>query len=288
MTYGLIGTYNLPEALKGTILERIMEVKLRRIAEAAKKYPTDSIEMVLDRSPETRSLKEALLSCSPAIIAELKRATPSAGILRPDFDHLEIAKELEQSGAAALSIITEVEHFRGSLEFLASVRWQAKVPLLRKDFVVDPYQILEARHAGADAVLLIAALSDTQILRRLREEVERLGMEALVEVHNEAELDRALEAGAAIIGINNRDLRSFQTSLDVCLGLASRLPKGIIAVAESGIRNHDDIRRLSEAGYCGFLIGEPLMRAASAGGALRELLGTHLSTRKTSGPRIHR
>jgi indole-3-glycerol phosphate synthase len=152
------------------------------------------------------------------------------------------------------------------------LRWNTALPLLRKDFIIDAYQILEARHAGADALLLLAVLLDSVALKNLRLQAERLGMEALVEVHNEAELQLALDTGATLIGVNNRDLRTFAVSLDVSLRLARMMPEGVLAVAESGIRTMEDLRRLSDAGYRGFLIGEHLMRSPSPGEALAELL----------------
>jgi indole-3-glycerol phosphate synthase len=264
--------YAMPETLKGTILEKIVHAKVHELIGAQKKLPSISLESVLDRAPALRSFKKALMARMPAVIAEIKRASPSAGVICESFDPIRIAGEYRDSGAAALSIITEAKHFRGGLEILALLRWNVKIPLLRKDFLIDPYQILEARHAGADAVLLIAALLDAPNLKHMREESERCGMEALVEVHNEFELQQALDAGATLIGVNNRDLRTFEVSLDVSLNLARIMPNGVLAVAESGIRTADDIRRLSDAGYRGFLVGEHLMRAPSPGAALKELL----------------
>jgi len=264
--------YVMPEAIKSTILEKIMHAKVHELIGARSKLPAICLESVLDRAPAVRSFKKALLSHAPAVIAEIKRASPSAGLICEDFDPMRIAKEYQDSGAAALSVITEVKHFRGGLEILARLRWDSKIPLLRKDFLIDPYQILEARHAGADAVLLIAALLDAPMLKHMREESERWGMETLVEVHNESELQRALDAGATIVGVNNRDLRSFEVSLDVSLNLARIMPKDILTVAESGIRTAEDIRRLSDAGFRGFLVGEHLMRSSSPGAALKELL----------------
>jgi indole-3-glycerol phosphate synthase len=264
--------YEMPEAIKGSMLGKIVQAKVHELIGAQSKFPASSIESVLDRAPAIRSFKKALNSHTPAIIAEIKRASPSAGLICEDFDPIRIAKEYQGAGAAVLSVITEVQHFRGGLEILARLRWSSKIPLLRKDFLIDPYHILEARHAGADAVLLITALLATPALRHMREESERYGMDALVEVRNESELQRALEAGATIIGINNRDLRSFEVSLDVSLNLARIMPKGILAVAESGIRSSEDIRRLSDAGYRGFLVGEHLMRSQSPGAALKALI----------------
>jgi indole-3-glycerol phosphate synthase len=264
--------YRLPAALKDTILEKIMHAKVHELVAAKSKLPAVSLENALERAPEIRPFKKALLSHAPAIIAEIKRASPSAGLIREDFDPVKIATEYRKSGAAALSVLTEVHHFRGSLEILARLRWSVKIPLLRKDFIIDPYQILEARHAGADAVLLIAALLDTVALKSLRSEAERLGIEALVEVHNEAELQRALDAGATLIGVNSRDLRTFEVSLDVPFHLARLMPKDVLPVAESGIRTAEDLRKLAAAGYKAFLIGEHFMRAPSPGAALLEMI----------------
>jgi indole-3-glycerol phosphate synthase len=264
--------YRLPAALKDTILEKIMCAKVRELKGTMSKVPAGSLEDALDRAPEIRPFKKALASQAPAIIAEIKRASPSAGVIREDFDPVKIAEEYRKSGAAALSVITEVHHFHGSLEILARLRWNVKIPLLRKDFIIDPYQILEARHAGADAVLLIVALLDTASLKSLRMEAQRLGMEALVEVHNESELQCALDSGATLVGVNNRNLRTFEVSLDVSFGLARRMPKDVLAVAESGIRTSDDLRRLTDAGYRGFLIGEHFMRAPFPGAALAEMI----------------
>ena len=268
----ITGGYEIPEALEGTILERIVRAKLRELADASRRLPAGSLESVLDRAPGIRPFRSALIRKTPAVIAEIKKASPSAGLIRKDFDPEKIAGEYRDSGAAALSVITEVHHFHGGLEILARLRWKSKLPLLRKDFIIDPYQILEARHAGADAVLLIAALLNSATLERMRREAERYGMEALIEVHNEMELQSALDAGATLIGVNNRDLRSFEVSLDVSLNLARMLPKDVVAVAESGIKTADDVRRLSDAGYRGFLVGESLMRSPSPGAALTQLL----------------
>jgi indole-3-glycerol phosphate synthase len=253
--------YRLPAGLRGTILDQIVTARIPEVVSAKTKLPAESIRKVLERAPRIRSLKRTLAR-QPGIIAEIKSASPSAGVIRADCDPLVIGSAYEKAGAAAVSVVTEANFFRGSLETLAALRWSTGLPLLRKDFVVDPYQVLEARHAGADAVLLIAALFDGAGLGELRRHVEELGMDALVEIHTEEELDRALEAGAGLVGVNNRDLRSFEVSLDVCLRLSSRLPRDVVAVAESGLRSVDDVRRVADAGYRGFLIGEALMQAS--------------------------
>jgi indole-3-glycerol phosphate synthase len=264
--------YKLPKELEGTILEQIMEAKLRELAGSINKLPGHSLKMALERAPEIRSLRRALIRHPLAVIAEIKKCSPSAGVLRPNFDPVGIAREYEDSGAAALSVLTEVHHFQGNLEDIARIRWATRIPILRKDFLVDPYQILESRLAGADAVLLIAALLDTATLKQLREEAEQTGMDVLIEVHSALELERALEAGATLIGVNSRDLRTFEVSIDVCFDLVQRIPRSAIAVAESGIHSAEDVRRLSAAGYKGFLIGEMFLRAPSPGAALVGLL----------------
>jgi indole-3-glycerol phosphate synthase len=268
--------YVLPEALQGTMLERIVTARIPEVEEAKRKLPAESIRMVLDRAPQTRSIKQRLAG-KPGIIAEIKKASPSAGILRADFNPAAIAAEYQRAGAAAVSVLTEANFFGGGLEVLACLRWQTQLPLLRKDFIIDAYQVLEARHAGADAVLLIAALLDGASLAELRRYVEELGMDALVEVHSEPELERALTAGATMIGVNSRNLKTFEVSLEVCLRLASRLPGDVLGIAESGMRSAEDILRLSRAGYRGFLVGESLMRAAAPGAALAALVA---ATRK--------
>lgn len=259
--------YSLPPELRGTILEQIVTARIPEIASAQNKFPAESIQLALARAPQVRSLKGSLKR-RPGIIAEIKKASPSAGIIRQDFDSLRIAEEYERTGAAAISVVTEANFFQGELETLASLRWHTEVPLLRKDFIVDPYQILEARHAGADAVLLIAALLDEARLSDLRSYAEELGMDALVEVHSEEELERAVQAGSTLIGVNSRDLKSFEISLDVCRRLAAHFPREVIAVAESGLRTPADVAAMAGLGYRGFLIGETLMRAASPGEAL--------------------
>jgi indole-3-glycerol phosphate synthase len=264
-------TYRLPASLRGTILDRIVTARIPEVESAKTRLPAESIRSVLERAPGIRSLKRTL-ERRPGIIPEIKKASPSAGVLRADFDPLVAGSAFQKAGAAAISVVTEANFFRGCLETLAALRWNVSVPLLRKDFVVDPYQALEARHAGSDAVLLIAALFDRDGLGAMRRQVEDLGMDALVEVHSEEELDRALEAGAGMIGVNNRDLTSFEVSLEVCLRLAARLPGGIVAVAESGMRTADDVRRAADAGYRGFLIGEALMRASVPAAELADLI----------------
>ena len=206
------------------------------------------------------------------IVAECKRRSPSRGVLRKSYDPAAIARRYEQEGAVALSVLTEPTFFDGSLDDLRAVRDAVQLPILRKDFIVDPYQLLEARAAGADAVLLIvAALSDAD-LSELHRLAQSMQLAVLVEVHDAAELDRAIGAGAEIIGVNNRNLRSLAVDARISEDLAARIPNGVVSVSESGLQSRDDLQRLSAAGYRAFLVGERFMTAGDPGDALRDLL----------------
>jgi indole-3-glycerol phosphate synthase len=220
------------------------------------------------------------------VIAECKRRSPSKGVLRGEYDPVAIARSYEAAGAAAISVLTEPAFFDGSLEHLAGVRAAVGVPLLRKDFVVDEYQVVEARAHGASAVLLIVAALDAGTLRALLDAASRYELAALVEVHDEGELDRALSAGARLLGVNNRNLRTLQVSTEAAHALASAIPADCVAVAESGLRAGSDLRDLRAAGFDAFLIGERLMSAPDPGAALRGLLdeaGAALSEVRTRG-----
>jgi indole-3-glycerol phosphate synthase len=214
------------------------------------------------------------------VIAEFKRRSPSRGTLRDDLPPASAAQAYESAGAAALSVLTEPEFFGGTLDDLRQARAATTLPVLRKDFVVDPYQVWEAWIAGADAVLLIVAALSGPEMRALFDTAREAGIDALVEVHDEDELVRALEAGAVLVGVNNRDLRTLEVSLETSLALASRIPDDVVAVAESGIRTGEDVRRLRSAGFDAFLVGEHLMTAPDPGEALRGLLRDG-----TEGPR---
>ncbi len=245
---------------------------------ATRKAATDrrTLErMAAEHSP--RGFAQALrteAAKGPAIIAELKKASPSKGLIRADFDAAVLAPQLEAAGAAVLSVLTEDRFFAGSLDNLRRASAAVSIPCLRKDFTVDPFQIVEARAYRADAILLIvAALTDTE-LRILRDEARRCGLDVLCEVHNRAELDRALLLDCECVGVNSRDLRTFEVSLDGACDLARHLPPEAVRVAESGIRTRADIDRLRSAGYEAFLIGESLMRQPHPGDALRQLLGS--------------
>jgi len=218
-----------------------------------------------------RSLIEADAK-GPAVIAELKKASPSRGLIRENFSVVELARELEESGASALSVLTEEKHFLGSLENLRLASQTVSIPCLRKDFIVDPLQLLEARAYGGDAALLIvAALSDAE-LTTLSQEARALELDILCEVHDETELQRALATGFDIIGVNNRDLRTFEVTLETSVRLNARIPLTALRVAESGIHSGADVARLRSIGYQAFLIGESLMKQPSPGDGLRKLL----------------
>jgi len=222
-----------------------------------------------------RGFREAIESASltgPAIIAELKKASPSRGLIRSDFDPRLLAPELEVAGATALSVLTDEEFFQGSLANLQAASAGTRLPCLRKDFILDEFQILEARANSADAILLIVAALEQRELLSLAKRAGELNLDVLCEVHDEEELGRALDAGCEMIGVNSRDLKTFRVDLNVALRLAQMLPPGVIAVAESGIETGADISRLRAAGYNGFLIGEALMRAPRPGEALKGLL----------------
>jgi indole-3-glycerol phosphate synthase len=206
------------------------------------------------------------------IIAEVKRASPSQGLIREDFDPVRIAKDFAAHGASALSVLTEQRYFQGNLQYLERIRREVSLPLLRKDFIVDEYQVLEAKSFGADAVLLIAALLDLMLLRELKDQARDLSLDVLVEVHTEAELEKALKAKSGLIGINNRDLRTFEVKLETTERLMPLVPPGVVVVCESGIESLEQIRKLEELGVRRFLVGETLMRAPDPGAKLRELL----------------
>ncbi len=253
------------------ILARIVARKREELA--APGTPFQSLEKRADAAlAGRRDFRAALRQRQPAIIAEMKKASPSRGVLSHNFDPAALAREYELGGAAALSVLTDQSFFQGSLEDLRAARETAALPVLRKDFTVDEYHVVEAAAHGADAILLIAAILDDGQLRGLRELTVRYRMAALVEVHTEAELERALAAGADLIGVNNRDLKTFEVVLETSLRLAPMVPAGVLKVAESGIHSAADIRRLRDAGFDAFLVGEHLMQSASPAETLRALM----------------
>jgi indole-3-glycerol phosphate synthase len=261
-----------------TILERIVVAKRREVAEARGRVPEADLERRLATAPPVRDFRAALdVPGDIRVIAEVKKASPSAGVLRADFDPVAIARTYERHGAACLSVLTDAPFFQGSLAYLAAIRGAVGLPLLRKDFILDRYQLLEARCAGADAVLLIAEILDDEALPRLHRQAGELGLQALVELFDAANLVRVLDAGARLVGVNNRDLRTFVTRLEHTLELAPRLPADCCLVSESGIRTREDVLRLREAGVRAVLVGETLMRAADIGAQLDELRGVRAS-----------
>jgi indole-3-glycerol phosphate synthase len=254
--------------LLDTIVDSVrQEVDLRR-----RKTPSSALrDRPLFHLP-CMGFEASLKGESRHIIAEVKRASPSQGLIRQEFDPLQIARAFAAAGASALSVLTEERFFQGSLLYLERIKEEVSLPLLRKDFIVDNYQVLEARSFGADAVLLIAALLDVVLLQELKDQARSLSLDVLVEVHTEAELECALKAGARLIGINNRDLRSFEVKLETTERLMPMVPSGVSVVCESGIESIEQIRKLEGLGIHIFLVGETLMRAADPGAKLRELL----------------
>jgi indole-3-glycerol phosphate synthase len=257
-----------------TILDRIVASKARELEQARHRVPASDLERRLAAAPPRRDFRAALdRPGSVQIIAEVKKASPSAGVLRENFDPAAIARTYAEHGAACISVLTDAAYFHGSLDDLAAVRTAVHVPVLRKDFILDRYQLLEARAAGADAVLLIAEVLPGDALPRLLRQAAELGLQALVELYDADNLPRVLDSGARLVGVNNRDLRTFVTRLEHTLELAARLPPDCCLVSESGIRSRMEIVRLGEAGVRAVLIGETLMRAPDAGAMLDELLG---------------
>ena len=258
-------------------LTEIMALKRARLEGARKLRTLDELRAQAEevrRDAQPHALRQALKQKRLNVIAEFKRASPSKGEICADAEPARIARSYEAGGAAAISVLTEEDRFQGSLEDLRAVRGAVKIPVLRKDFIFDDYQLYESAAAGADALLLIVAALDDETLARLRRIAEDdLGMDALVEVHTEEELGRAEAARATLVGVNNRDLRSFKVSLEISIELAHAAPPGVMLVAESGLRSGDDLRRLRALGYQGFLIGETLMRSAQPDAALREMIG---------------
>jgi indole-3-glycerol phosphate synthase len=254
------------------ILEEIMAARRRDVARAKRDVTPAALRSEPLYAAPRRGFAAALRRACPGIIAEVKKASPSCGVIRADFDALAIARSYQQGGAAAISVLTEERYFQGRPEFLIAIRQEVSLPLLRKDFLFDPYQIAEARAWGADAVLLIVAALEDSLLRELIDAATELQLDQLIEVHTQDELDRALNAGATLVGVNNRDLDTFVTTLETAERLAHSFSAAVHAVAESGIADASDIQRLRACGYRSFLIGESLMRADDPGVRLRELL----------------
>jgi indole-3-glycerol phosphate synthase len=257
-----------------TILDRIVASKQREIAERRAASPAAVLERRLAEAPPVRDFLGALLDePGVAVIAEVKKASPSAGVFRAGFNPVDIAKTYAGAGAAAISVLTDVPFFQGSLGDLSAIRAAVTTPLLRKDFILDRYQLLEARLAGADAVLLIAEILKERELTVLVQEAAELGLQTLVELYDAENLDRVLDSGTPLIGVNNRNLRTFETRLEHTLLLVERIPADCCLVSESGIRSRADVELLHQAGVKAVLVGETLMRAGDIGKKLRELRG---------------
>lgn len=255
------------------ILERILEEKRREIAAARARVPVEELKRRPLWSDARRGFRRAIIDhAGSAVIAEIKKASPSRGVIRSDFDPALHARQYEAGGATCISVLTDERFFQGGLAHLAAARAGCSLPLLRKDFMIDPYQLVEARAWGADAILLIVAALDETELRSLGVLARDLGLDVLVEVHDERELAVAVEIGADLVGINNRDLRTFATTLDVTYRLAPLVPAGTVIVAESGIKSAADVSALRSIGVSAFLVGEQLMAASDPGSALEALL----------------
>jgi len=255
------------------ILGRIVSRKREELREAAE--PIEKLREMADANRAgRRDFAGALRAKSPAIIAEIKKASPSRGVLIEDFRPADLARQYEQGGAAALSVLTDRDFFQGGVEDLRAARAACGLPVLRKDFTIAAYHVIEAAAMGADAILLIAAILEVEQMREFRELAAEYGMAALVEAHDAAEVKKALESGAEIIGVNNRDLRTFRTSLETSIALAPLLSRATIKVSESGIFTVADVARLADAGYGAFLVGEHLVKSADPAAALRTLADT--------------
>ena len=255
------------------ILQKIVANKREEVARQKEILPIGELRQMLADRPSTRDFEGAIRSRDCAVIAEVKRSSPSKGRIREDFDPVGIAGIYEDNGASAISILTERKFFEGSAAYVPQIGRVVGLPLLRKDFIVDVYQIIETRVLGADALLLIARILEQGQLQEFLGIASELGLAVLVEVHDEPDLEKALSSGARIVGINNRDLATFRTDLETSIRLARRVPKGVAVVSESGISSRGDIERLMAAGIHAFLIGESLMREKEVGKKLRELLG---------------
>ena len=258
-----------------TILDEIVSRVRVSLQLSKRRAPEDEVRhQAAERGP-ARDFAAALRRGADGrarIIAELKRASPSKGLIRREFSVVSLARELAANGAAALSVLTEARYFRGSPAFLRAAAASVDIPLLRKDFIIDPYQVYEARAWGADAVLLIASALTATEFRELHDLALEVGLTVLAEVHNADELGTVLDAGAGVVGVNSRDLKTFRTDFSATEALLGSIPRGVVKVAESGIRGPEDVVRMSEAGADAFLVGETLMRAASPGEVLAELV----------------
>jgi indole-3-glycerol phosphate synthase len=257
-----------------TILDEIVSSKQVEISASRNRVPLEDLLPQVATAAPVRDFYAALRATgSIHLIAEIKKASPSARTIRANFDPVALAQTYQQHGASCLSVLTDAPYFEGCLEYLAQVRAHIAIPVLRKDFLIDSYQVFEARAAGADAILLIAEILDDSLLQQLLKQAQALGMSALVEFHDESNIPRVLASGAKLIGINNRNLRDFTTDVEHTLRLRDRIPRDVVLVSESGIRTRRDVERLEAAGVSAILVGESLMRAPDLGLATAQLLG---------------
>ncbi|MDE1981909.1 MAG: indole-3-glycerol phosphate synthase TrpC [Betaproteobacteria bacterium] len=260
-----------------TVLDRILATKAREVAEAARQVPLEALKEAVATAPPVRDFEGALRARvaqgRPAVIAEVKKASPSKGVLRADFHPDRIAASYERHGAACLSVLTDRDYFQGAPEYLQQARAACALPVLRKDFIVDPYQVYESRVMGADAILLIVAALPQPDLEALAALAKGLGLAVLVEVHDGDELQRALQLETPLVGINNRNLRTFETRLETTWTLSARVPAGRLPITESGIATREDVAAMRAHGVHAFLVGETFMRAADPGAALEILFG---------------
>lgn len=258
-----------------TILDEILEQKRREVAAALERVPFDVLTTRLASAPPVRGFLAALQAASrPGLIAEVKKASPSAGLIRPDFDPVTIARQYEVAGATCLSVLTDEHFFQGHLDYLRNIRQIVRIPVMRKEFIIDRYQIAEARVAGADCVLLIAECLDDTQLHELYGYARSLGMDVLIELYDLENVPRVLSTGTKLLGINNRDLRTFVTSLEHTFRVKKLVPDDVLLVSESGIGTHADILRLRTEGVGAVLVGESLMRQPDIGVAVKTLMGT--------------
>ena len=261
------------QANTGSVLDRILEARRAEVDHRKRVLPETALKYGVKAATPLRDFSTALRRDGLNILAELKPASPSRGVLRDPFEPVGLAQAFESAGASALSVLTEAEFFRGSLKNLRDARKAIKLPVLRKDFIFDPWQVWETRANDADSFLLIVAALEDGLLRELLALGRELGMEPLVEVHSGEELDRALHAGARIVGVNNRDLKTLTTRIEASFELIEHIPDDCIAVSESGLRTHDDLTKLRAAGFDAFLIGTHLMLSPDPAAALSALLG---------------
>jgi indole-3-glycerol phosphate synthase len=259
-----------------TILEQIIENKKLEVAAAKKTVSQADLEARFPASDQARSFSEAMRSRVQAeriaVIAEIKKASPSKGLIRADFQPAQHAADYEANGAACLSVLTDEKYFKGSKEYLLEARAACGIPVIRKDFMIDPYQIAESKALGADCILLIVAALQPEQLIELADYAKQIDIDVLVEVHNQAEMELALQLDTDLIGVNNRNLHSFETSLQTTLDLVASVPANKVLITESGIHTREDVKLMTEAGVYGFLVGESFMRAERPGAKLKELM----------------